>query len=150
MSVILQAPDLFVFSIDEALDYGEKRHLPYAVLSLITAREVQLYGGGNSPWFDPRDCRAHLWIDVSDVPNDIEYRDAMTRDQARQIAQWVDELPKIDTLIVHCAAGISRSAAAAAAIVRHWGLSDARFFGEPYDPNPHIFRLLDQAFKEIE
>ena len=48
--------------------------------------------------------------------------------------------------MVHCFAGISRSAAVAAAISKLKGLDDSQFLDEPFEPNVRVYRtLLDVA-----
>jgi len=58
-----------------------------------------------------------------------------------QILDFIDELPPKTTLRIHCAAGISRSRAVAAAIRRLRGQDD---LGEFVDgqPNGHVYRLM--------
>jgi len=54
---------------------------------------------------------------------------------------WED----IDTLMVHCDAGISRSSAVAAAIA-HFKLGDeSEFFDEPFDPNTRVYQTLREV-----
>ena len=48
-------------------------------------------------------------------------------------------------IVIHCVAGISRSAGAAAGILDAFSLDAREFNGAPYDPNPHVRRLVHQA-----
>ena len=64
----------------------------------------------------------------------------------RGLRTFVDKWRDVDVLIVHCAAGISRSAAVAAAIEQYLGLEDtirSHFF---YHPNGHVFKLCLDEF----
>ena len=70
-----------------------------------------------------------------------------TAAMADQILEFVERTP-VQTLVVHCEAGRSRSAAVAAA-VGHIHLGDDSFiFDNPrYLPNRHVYRtLLDQHY----
>ena len=66
----------------------------------------------------------------------------MTRRQALTAWRFVYQyLAHVQTIVVHCEAGMSRSPAVAAAVCRGLGGDDRRFFQE-YQPNMHIYRLM--------
>jgi hypothetical protein len=52
---------------------------------------------------------------------------------------------EIDTLVIHCDHGISRSSAVAAAIARLKYGSEGNFLDCPYDPNPVVYRILREV-----
>lgn len=51
----------------------------------------------------------------------------------------------IDTFVIHCHAGISRSAAVAAALSKYYNGNDSKFFQPPYNPNRRVYRILLHA-----
>jgi len=63
---------------------------------------------------------------------------------AHQIKDFVENYSGRDNLIViiHCEAGISRSAAVAGALSKHFIGSDEKFFKTPYYPNRFVYRIL--------
>jgi predicted protein tyrosine phosphatase len=64
-------------------------------------------------------------------------------DHAHDILDFVTEhWKRIDTLMVHCEQGRSRSAAVAAAIAHLKFGDESEFFEEPYIPNHFIYRTL--------
>ena len=67
---------------------------------------------------------------------------AMTEEDAAAIAKFVNE--NTDKLIiVHCDAGISRSAGIAAAILKHYNRDDTPIFDDPkYCPNMLCYRMV--------
>lgn len=72
----------------------------------------------------------------------------MSLTQAKQIAdfvlQWKD---KVDLIVVHCEAGISRSAGVCAAIMKYLTNDDMAIFGNCYFcPNMYCYRLVLNAF----
>jgi predicted protein tyrosine phosphatase len=71
---------------------------------------------------------------------------AMTIEDARKIVAFVDNDARLaDVIVVHCRAGISRSAAVAKWIARDYGLK----FDHKYNKiNMHVFRLMDEAGHE--
>ena len=72
---------------------------------------------------------------------------AMTQRHANTIVSFIKSLnDNVDELIVHCEAGVSRSAAVAAAISFSINGDDAEFFKFPFFPNRHCYRLMLEAF----
>lgn len=72
-------------------------------------------------------------------------------DMARRIADFVYEIKdKVAYLIVHCDAGISRSAGVAAAIANHFFHDDMRYFRSNgrFLPNRLVYRLMIGALEE--
>ena len=76
---------------------------------------------------------------------------SMTCDDAdRIVAFCLKWLPKTD-LIVHCEAGVSRSAGVCAAIMKWYEGSDTMIFNNPYfRPNMHCYRKVLNAFVKNE
>ena len=75
----------------------------------------------------------------------------MTREDAVSIRNFVEAFPDAQQIIVHCGAGISRSAGVAAAILKRFTGSDERIFQNPrYCPNMHVYRMLLNEFYESE
>ena len=71
----------------------------------------------------------------------------MTQRHANTIVSFIKSLnDNVDELIVHCEAGVSRSAAVAAAISFSINGDDAEFFKFPFFPNRHCYRLMLEAF----
>lgn len=77
---------------------------------------------------------------------------AMNSDDAERVARFVLELMKdnrqIDRVIVHCAAGRSRSVGVAAAIVKYFTGDDDKFF-RAYTPNMKCYGLVLNALHEL-
>lgn len=71
-----------------------------------------------------------------------------TTEQAKDILTFVqDMLPSIDSLLVHCEAGMSRSPAIAAAISNIlWGSNADQVYFKKYTPNFFVYRKLLEAY----
>ena len=69
-------------------------------------------------------------------------------EQAEQVIRFVDAWKsKVERLIVHCDAGVSRSAAVCAAMKRYLGFDDEDIFkNQQYEPNPLVYETLIQQF----
>jgi predicted protein tyrosine phosphatase len=72
----------------------------------------------------------------------------MTRDNARAIWDFVLRYrDHVETIVVHCEQGMSRSPAVAAAICRALGGDDGQFF-QQYSPNQYVYGLLLETIPE--
>lgn len=76
----------------------------------------------------------------------------MRKDQSKNIAFLVKEnYNKFDYLIVHCNAGISRSAGVVGAICKYLWNDDNDVFNDKYfKPNMYVYNLLLNSFYELK
>lgn len=77
---------------------------------------------------------------------------ALTEEQAKEIVDFFEKHINVDNFIVHCAAGISRSAAVATCFMDYLhskGIKGhALHKNFSYCPNSHVERLLHKEFRE--
>lgn len=82
--------------------------------------------------------------------NDVD-RDsfgAMNENDANSIVSFCAKWLPDTNLIVHCEAGVSRSAGVCAAILKRYEGSDMQIFGNAYyRPNMHCYREVLKAFE---
>ena len=73
----------------------------------------------------------------------------ITAEQAEAVCRFVLQVKdEIDTLIVHCTAGVSRSAAVAAAVRKGLGESDKEIWNDPrYCLNGLVYTVVLAAFE---
>lgn len=89
-------------------------------------------------------CKLHF----DDV--DTGGENCITDCDARAIVSFATGNRSADKLIVHCEAGISRSAGVAAAIMKAWNGDDGPVFNNPrYMPNMTCYRKVLSALNEI-
>jgi predicted protein tyrosine phosphatase len=88
--------------------------------------------------------RVSFWDEESEDWGCIDY------DSAHDIAVFIDKnKSRLDTLIVQCEAGVSRSAGVAAAILKALTGDDMQIFGNPkYSPNMKCYRMVLNALME--
>ena len=84
-----------------------------------------------------------LTLSFSDSQNETGPK-AFKPEQADRIAEFVQSLdPSIDTIIISCTMGQSRSAGIAAALLVYFGGDDSQIWNNPkYSPNQLCYRLL--------
>lgn len=75
---------------------------------------------------------------------DSHHPNVFTKEHAKQIKQFVDELPDdLDTLFVCCNGGESRSSAMAAAIIKYKGMNESVIVNNSkYHPNSMVCLTL--------
>jgi predicted protein tyrosine phosphatase len=79
---------------------------------------------------------------IDETTGFLEERDA------QRIAAFVGRYWRECVIVINCIAGISRSAGAAVGIRNGLGLDAGAFGKVPYDPNPHVQRLVKKAVAE--
>ncbi len=83
--------------------------------------------------------------DVYGNPTTIS--DLMSDEDAKTVVDFVEQY-KDKRILVHCDAGISRSSAVAAAILKHYtGNDDMIFDSRWYNPNRWVYRKVLEAFE---
>lgn len=72
----------------------------------------------------------------------------MTREDADKIIQFIDQyINDVDEIIVHCGAGVSRSAGVCAALMMILTGADSAIFNDGrYRPNMHCYRLVLESY----
>lgn len=129
--------DIKVMSRQKAIEFFSTPHdnMNIAVISISNVDDIppdlKFFNEGLFLKFD----------DVESGPN------AITKEQARTIAEFIKH-PGIDLIVVHCGAGVSRSAAVAGAIMQYlWHDDRAIFDNGSYCPNMRCYRtVLDAIF----
>lgn len=87
-------------------------------------------------------------IGLSTAANDKEciYR-LFSMDQAREVLDFVEQMREVkgvETIMVHCEGGVSRSPGIAAALSKIYNGDDMMYFQRPYTPNSFVYnRILE-------
>lgn len=139
-----------VMSRQEALVYSYKQDVDNYIIVSISCP------GETGPVFytpsNPEDvrCKAVLKLHFNDIDRPYEDKEPK-EEQLIGLKAFIDTFkdnPEIKDIIVHCAAGISRSSAVAAAICQYLGLNelDIIWSNYIYKPNTLVYKL---ALKEL-
>ena len=89
---------------------------------------------------------ALLQLAFADITTPQEGYNLFHDDQAHDILDFITTYwDEIETLLVHCDAGISRSSAVAAAIARLKLNDESEFLESPFEPNPKVYRILREV-----
>ena len=92
----------------------------------------------------------HLHIsEFNDIDTKMYPWKLFDKEQARAMIDFLDNLPDhVDAVIVHCEAGISRSAAVALFIQDYYGASLTLSFRDTSMYNRHVRRTLDEVYND--
>lgn len=90
-----------------------------------------------------------LRLCFDDADNRSFWQNLITEEQADAICWFVLRYAReIDTLIIHCTAGASRSPAVAAGILKGLRQDESPIWENPaYHPNPRVYRMVREAFE---
>ena len=130
---------IFVYS-RSALDAVRPHEVPHVIVSITSHADDVARLRINEM------CRGVLRLSFPDaeVPSDLHVEaNLFSQQQAAEIWMFTQQhVSEIERIIVHCDAGVSRSAAVAAALARVLNEDDTEFFGGRYRPNMRVYRML--------
>ncbi|AEH03709.1 hypothetical protein AVT69_gp284 [Pseudomonas phage PhiPA3] len=93
-----------------------------------------------------------LRLEFDDIPYHVDGYRLFSLTDARRILRWLRDVPENETVIVHCEAGVSRSAAVAQFMVDHQGYElekDQYCNGSFLCANGHVYGTLRMTALEI-
>ena len=144
---------ILVKNVYDAFDYVMEHYYPaglveyavrtdsYAVISIQDSHT----GGFGIKFCKNAFCRDVLTLIFDDIDREVEGAVLFTDEQADNIISFIDRNRDIDTLLIHCYGGQSRSRAVGAFAARYFGKDDSVFF-EDGDPNPYVYsKLLNRS-----
>lgn len=123
---------------------------PHITISITdpSSRKGKDFGEAN---LFPSDKRlATLRLEFYDITESVGHYYPVTKEQTEQIINFVKEWQdKVKLIIVHCEAGISRSAAVAAALSK-WLNNEDLFFFENFCPNEVVYSyMLESIYGDL-
>lgn len=115
----------------------------YAIISI-----QDTHNGGFGVTFTPNQyCKDVLTLYFDDVIREVEGAVLFTDEMARQIIDFIRKNRKVDTLLVHCYAGQSRSRAVGAFAVKMLGGDNSKYFSQG-NPNMYVYDTLETVWMQ--
>jgi predicted protein tyrosine phosphatase len=115
----------------------------YAVISI---QDTHTKGFGVS-FTESQSCKGVLTLYFDDVVREVENAVLFTEEMAGQVIDFILEHRKdVDTLLIHCYAGQSRSRAVGAFAVKMMGGDNSKYFKNG-SPNPYVYEMLENEWK---
>lgn len=140
--------EILVMNREKARKYSYEAHTHSSIIVSITDPESERNRFCNR--YDNRIRRIlHIQFDDIDTEKDGYY--PISDDDAIKITEFVKRYADcVDRIIVHCEAGVSRSAGCAAALMKYYFGNDFAIFDNPYyKPNSLVYKkVLTRMFNE--
>ena len=92
-------------------------------------------------------CKAVLTLYFDDVIREVEGAVLFTEEMAKRIIDFVEEFRAVETLLVHCYGGESRSRAVAAFVTKMLGADNSKYF-ETGHPNKVVYDTLVKVWEQ--
>lgn len=132
--------NIYVMSREKCVRYCHKPHNDYSIIISINTPWA-IYG--NEPFTSGENkvlSILRVWFD--DV--DVETKNCMNEEHAEAIKKFVARFSNRNdvSVIVHCDAGVSRSAGVAAALSKYYNGTDGKYFDGQYTPNMWCYRIM--------
>ena len=94
-------------------------------------------------------CKDVLTLKFDDIIRPVEGAQISTEDMAEQIIRFIRNNKGVDTLLIHCYAGQSRSRAVGAFAIWLLGGDNSVFF-KKYNPNEYVYKQLMKVLPEVQ
>ena len=148
---------VLVKSVFDAFEYVMQHYYPagleemierddtYAVISIQDTHT----GGFGVTFSENNYCKAVLTLKFDDVICPVEGAQEFTDEMAKQVIEFIQSHRDVDTLLIHCYAGQSRSRAVGAFAVWLLGGDNSSIF-QKYSPNEFVYEKLMQAALQMQ
>lgn len=93
-------------------------------------------------------CKAVLTLKFDDIIRPVDGAQIFTEQMAEQIIRFIKKHIDVDTLLIHCYAGQSRSRAIGAFAVKLLGGDNSIYF-KKYNPNEYVYELLMKTLLKV-
>lgn len=147
-------PRVLVKSVFDAFEYVMDHYYPYGLEDMVERDDTYVvisiqdsHTNGFGVCFDEtKFCKGALKLVFDDVIKEVEGAVMFNEEMAQDIVNFAKTHLDVDTILVHCYAGQSRSRAVAAAIAKMLGKDNEKYFTEGA-PNQVVY---DTLMKVIE
>lgn len=149
--------NVLVKSVFDAFEYVMDHYYPagmedmveksdtYAVISIQDSHT----DGFGITFSENQYCKAALTLKFDDIIRPVDGAQIFTEEMAKQIIRFIRKHKDVDTLLIHCYAGQSRSRAVGAFAVKFLGGDNSVYF-KKYNPNEYVYELLLQTLPEVQ
>jgi protein-tyrosine phosphatase len=126
----------------DAIEYCKEEHVHSSIIISISS------ANGYKPRLVKTDHNRVVAVLYLFFDDEVIGNNTFSNEQAERIVRFVDAWKsKVERLVVHCDAGVSRSAAVCAAMKRYLGFDNQDIFtSQQYEPNPLVYETLIQQF----
>ena len=94
-------------------------------------------------------CKGALTLIFDDIDRPVDGAVLFSEEQADEIISFIKNNTDVDTLLIHCYGGQSRSLAIGIFAAGMTGLGDETYFDHGRNPNPHVLRVLRERLDKV-
>lgn len=146
---------VIVKSVFDTFEYVMQHYYPAGLGEMVERSDTyaiisiqDTHTGGFGVTFTPSQyCQDVLTLYFDDVIRDVDGAVLFTDEMAKQIIAFIKKNQKVETLLVHCYAGQSRSRAVGAFAVKMLGGDNSRYFSQG-NPNMHVYDTLETVWMQ--
>ena len=145
---------VIVRSVHDAFDYVMQHYYPFGLEDLVERADTYTVisiqdthtGGFGLKFAESNFCKGVLTLYFDDVLREVKGAVMFTDEMADQIVDFILQHRDVDTLLIHCYGGQSRSRAVGAFAVKLLGADNSKYFATG-DPNRLVYDKLVAAWK---
>ena len=144
---------VLVRSVYDAFDYVMDHYYPYGLkemaersdrYAVISIQDTHTQGFGIR-FTESSTCAEVLTLYFDDIDHEVDGLQCFTEEQAEQIIAFVRRNRPVESLLIHCYGGESRSRAVGAFVMEMLGGSSQRLFATGH-PNRHVYNTLKAVY----
>ena len=123
----------------------------WALISIYSFSDGPVITPDTTPLLNKINCNEFISLRFCDIVPEVErlkteHSDLFNSDHAKTIIEFLDKIKQIPILVVHCAAGISRSGAVGLFANRYFELDESTFRKRNrISPNFHVLDVLNKV-----
>lgn len=144
---------VLVKSVFDAFDFVMQHYYPAGLEEMVERSDTyavisiqDTHTGGFGITFTPNQfCQDVLTLYFDDIVREVEGAVLFSDEMAEQIIAFIKKNRKVDTLLVHCYAGQSRSRAVGALAVKMLGGDNSKYFSQG-NPNRYVYDTLEKLW----
>ena len=143
-------------SVYDAFDYVMAHYAPFGMEEMAEKQDTYAVisiqdthtGGFGFEFKKNKYCKDVLTLYFDDIVKDVEGAVMFNKEHAEKIIRFVKKnKAKVDTLLVHCYGGESRSRAVCAFVAKMLGTDNSKYF-ETGHPNQVVYDTLVEVWEE--
>lgn len=147
---------VLVKSVFDTFDYVMQHYYPagleemveksdtYAVISIQDSHTE----GFGITFSENKYCKGVLTLRFDDIIRPVDGAILFSKDMAMQIIRFIRKYVSVETLLIHCYAGQSRSRAVGAFAVKMLGGDNSKYFTQ-HNPNMYVYKTLERELEKI-
>ena len=139
--------DVFEYVMNHYYPYGMREMVELSdTYAIISIQDTHTEGFGVK-FCENEFCKGALTLYFDDIVKEVEGAVLFTEEQAERIIEFIQNHKYVDTLVIHCYAGQSRSRAVAAFAVKMLGGNNTKYF-QTGSPNLHVYETLEHVWTQ--